>query len=271
MRTTKLADGTLIFCLLPTEASVLDHHVAGYFNHGISLSSEAIVFDVGANIGVFGVRVLQNYKDAQVFAFEPIPDIYQCLKKNSEAVNNKRFHTFPVGISDQQGELVFTYYPHSPALSTGKPEQWSEKELREAVDGSIKHPPPHLRITRLLPSFIRAVIAHWFAKRMRSNAQEFTVNLIRISEVINTHQLERIDLLKIDCEGAELECLLGIDPEHWPLIKQVVVEVHDQNGLLERVKTRLHEMGLSAQVTEQEEALRETSLYNIFARRMETS
>jgi hypothetical protein len=26
MRTTKLSDGTLIFCLLPTEASVLDHH-----------------------------------------------------------------------------------------------------------------------------------------------------------------------------------------------------------------------------------------------------
>ena len=267
MRKTKLTDGTEIYCILATEAGVLDHHVAGYFNHGISLSRGATVFDVGANIGVFGVRTLQNIEEAQVYAFEPVPDIYKCLKANADQIDGERFHTFPVGISDHAGTLSFTYYPHSPALSTSKPEQWNEEELRKAVDGSISHPPPHLWMTQLLPGFLRRWIAYWFAKRMRSDAQNVQANLITVSEVIEQHHIDRIDLLKIDCEGAEVECLMGIKANHWSKIMQVVVEVHDQNGALAHTQARLKEMGLVYQVIEQEDALQETQLYNIFARR----
>ena len=267
MRQTKLTDGTVVHCIVATEASVLDHHVAGYFNHGIQLSKGAIVFDVGANIGVFGLRTLQRIEQAQVFAFEPVPAIYECLAANAKRFADDRFHTYPVGISDHKGTLSFTYYPHSPALSTAKPEHWNEQELRQAVDGSISHPPPHLWMTRLIPSFIRRIIAYWFAKRMRSGAQEITAELMTISEVIDQSNLPQIDLLKIDCEGAELECLMGIKEQHWSLIKQVVVEVHDQNHALQHTQQRLNDMGLTLQVVEQEEALQTTSLYNIFARR----
>lgn len=37
-----------------------------------------------------------------------------------------------------------------------------------------------------------------------------------------------IDLLKLDIEGDELSALLGVREDHWPLIRQVVVEVCDQ-------------------------------------------
>merc|ERR1712146_394922 len=36
---------------------------------------------------------------------------------------------------------------------------------------------------------------------------------------------ERIDLLKIDVEGSELDVLRGIDDEHWGMVQQVVLEV----------------------------------------------
>ena len=267
MRRAKLTDGTSIYCLLATEATVLDYHVAGYFNHGITLSEGAIVFDVGANIGVFGVRTLQRIQGAQVFAFEPVPAIYECLEANAVHLDASRFHTYRAGISDHSGSLTFTYYPNSPALSTAKPEHWNEEELRNAVDGSISHPPPHLRVTKLLPRPIRRMIASWFAKRMRRGAQEIVAPLMTVSEVIEQHTLPRIDLLKVDCEGAELDCLRGILPQHWPLIQQVVVEVHDHHGALNEVQRLLHEMGLNQQVIEQEEALQSTQLFNIFARR----
>jgi FkbM family methyltransferase len=267
MKKSKLTDGTEIYCLLTTEAGVLDHHVAGYFNHGISLSTGAVVFDIGANIGVFGVRILQEIDQAHVYAFEPVPEIYQCLKANADQTDHTRFHTFPVGVSNQVGRLSFTYYPNSPALSTAKPEQWNETELRKAVNGSISHPPPHLWMTRLLPSVLRRWIAYWFAKRMRQNAQEVYADLVTVSDMIEHHQIERIDLLKIDCEGAELECLLGIQSQDWSKIHQVVVEVHDHNGVLAKMQERLKEMGLVHQVIEQEDALQDTLLYNIFARR----
>ena len=278
MKKTKLRDGTPIYCLLSTEAKVLDHHVEGYFTHGISLSPGATVFDVGANVGVFGVRTLQLVTDARIFAFEPVPAIYACLEANAAQLNqNGRersrgpFYTYRAGISDRAGELSFTYYPNSPALSTAKPEQWDEHSLRDAVDGSISHPPPYLSATRLIPRPIRRLIAWWFAKRMRRGAQEVSAPLMTVSEVIEAEGLTQIDLLKVDCEGGELECFMGIKAEHWPLIQQVVVEVHDQQGALDQLCARLTEMGLSEQVIEQEEALRSTKLFNVFARRNQDS
>ena len=267
MKKSKLTDGTEIYCLLTTEATVLDHHVAGYFNHGIHLSEGAVVFDVGANIGVFGIRTLQNIDQARVFAFEPVPAIYKCLEANAHLFDAHRFHTYPLGVSNQSGTLSFTYYPHSPALSTAKPEQWDEHELRQAVDGSIQYPPPHLKITRFLPRWLRKIIAYWFAKRMRSQAQEVKADLVTLSHIIDQENVNQIDLLKIDCEGAEIDCLMGIQEHHWSLIQQVVVEVHDQNGALLLAQERLKEMGLVHQTVEQEEALQNTHLYNVFAHR----
>ncbi len=41
-----------------------------------------------------------------------------------------------------------------------------------------------------------------------------------VSALMAEHNLERIDLLKIDVEGAELDVLRGIRPEDWPRIHQ---------------------------------------------------
>ena len=83
MKTT-LSDGTPIHCLRKPEARMLDHHVDGYLQHGIAIADDAVVFDVGANIGVFGVRVLQKAKNVQVYCFEPIPEIFAVLEENSQ-------------------------------------------------------------------------------------------------------------------------------------------------------------------------------------------
>ena len=42
-----------------------------------------------------------------------------------------------------------------------------------------------------------------------------------VSALISEHSLERVDLLKIDVEGAELDVLRGIDQKDWPTIRQV--------------------------------------------------
>ena len=42
-----------------------------------------------------------------------------------------------------------------------------------------------------------------------------------LSDIIVEHQLARVDLVKIDCEGDELAVLQGLDQRHWPLIQQV--------------------------------------------------
>jgi len=52
--------------------------------------------------------------------------------------------------------------------------------------------------------------------------------LRRLSDVIATEGVERIDLLKIDVQRAELD-VLSIESEDWAKIQQMM-EVHDVEG-----------------------------------------
>ena len=81
MKKIRLTDKTPIYCLKSAEAIVLDDHVNGYFNHGIELKDGDVVVDVGANIGVFGIRASQRFKEITIHSFEPVPDIFKVLKK----------------------------------------------------------------------------------------------------------------------------------------------------------------------------------------------
>ena len=62
--------------------------------------------------------------------------------------------------------------------------------------------------------------------------------------MIDAHGLETIDLLKVDVEGAELDCLRGIDARHWPRLKAVALEVHDVDGQLQTIEELLRANGI---------------------------
>ena len=49
MKKTFLSDKTPIYCLIPSEAFILDDHIKGYLDHGISVKENDIIIDVGAN------------------------------------------------------------------------------------------------------------------------------------------------------------------------------------------------------------------------------
>jgi hypothetical protein len=71
----------------------------------------------------------------------------------------------------------------------------------------------------------------------------------------------------VDCEGAEESVLQGIEDAHWPRIGQVVVEVHDVEGRLDRVSELLRRHGLTRIVARKEEGFEETPLINVYAGR----
>ena len=86
MATTRLPDGTPIRCIVRSEARVLVEHANGYLEHGITLPDDAIVFDVGANIGVFSVLLARMKPGVQIHAFEPVPPICEVLQANAESL-----------------------------------------------------------------------------------------------------------------------------------------------------------------------------------------
>ena len=63
MKKIYLNDGTRIYCLKETEAIVLDEHIKGYLNLGVNIKNGDTIIDVGANIGVLGVRLSKKFND----------------------------------------------------------------------------------------------------------------------------------------------------------------------------------------------------------------
>ena len=59
------------------------------------------------------------------------------------------------------------------------------------------------------------------------NSVDNKIDNITLNEIIRIHDLEKIDILKIDIEGAEYDILENIDPELFKIIDQITVEFHD--------------------------------------------
>jgi FkbM family methyltransferase len=264
MKTT-LSDGTPIHCLRKPEARMLDHHVDGYLQHGIAIADDAVVFDVGANIGVFGVRVLQKASNVQVYCFEPIPEIFAVLEENSQLHGKGNLHVLPYGVSSTDTTATFTYFPNTPALSTAHPEQWDTdpKAFGRAVKSTMKNPPKNMWYLRLIPTVFSSIIA----KQLVKGRKTVDCQLRTLSSLIREKGIPKIDLLKIDCEGAEWDVLQGIESEHWSIISSLVIEVHDSDNRVQSIQTLLTEKGFTKQHIEQEQGLEESLMFNIFALR----
>ena len=106
MKKIKLPDGTPTYCLKSAEAVVLDDHIKGYFNHGISIEEEDVVFDIGANIGVFGLRASQEYNNIEIHCFEPVPQIFEVLNCNVKLSLNPQFYAYQMGLVLKMIRLV---------------------------------------------------------------------------------------------------------------------------------------------------------------------
>jgi FkbM family methyltransferase len=262
---TKLTDGTKVHCLKKPEAKMLDHHVEGYLQHGIVIKENDVVFDVGANVGVFGVRVLQKAPNVQVFCFEPIPQIANVLSKNAEMHGQGKMTVIQKGVSDKPQQAVFTYFPNTPALSTLHPEQWDNNpgSFKNAVKSTMKNPPVNMKWMKWIPTSFSGIIAAYLVR----GRQVIHCELTTLSDVIKEKGLDKIDLLKIDCEGAEWAVLMGIQAEDWYKIKALVIEVHDVDDRLKNTQHLLEKHGFAKQVIEQESGLENSKMYNLFATR----
>lgn len=265
LSTARLSDGTEVYCLRVPEAIVLDNHVEGYMGNGIDIKDGDVVFDIGANIGLLGVRACQKYPNAKVFAFEPIPDIYRAASANADRYGKGNYKVIQKGVSDKEGELTFTYFPNSPALSTSDPSQWDvdPTQFEKAVEGNLRNLPGRYKLLRYLPKFLTPFIA----RQIRKGSVTVNCPLTTVSKVIEEYNIPKIDLLKVDCEGAELAVLKGIDTNHWPMVGKVVAEVHDIDGRLAEVTSLLKSHGFNNIHSEKEKGFEETHLINIFATR----
>lgn len=164
----------------------------------INLAPDAIVVDVGANIGDFAVRAASLCPRGRVIAVEPMP-VYGNMIDTQAALNELRNITWlPAALSGENG-----------ATSVG-------------AIGS-------------------AYAVH--------DASDHVVRTITLERLVDEFGLTRIDLLKLDCEGAEWQILPAADPV-LPLVRQIAMEYHCLHGWTpERLAEWLHARGFEVQYT----------------------
>jgi FkbM family methyltransferase len=76
------------------------------------------------------------------------------------------------------------------------------------------------------------------------------VSAIDLQTFVSEHDIDRIDILKVDIEGAEVEVLDAAPDQLLQSVRQITIEFHDFNGVVSlhdvrRVRQRLKRLGFA--------------------------
>jgi FkbM family methyltransferase len=237
--------------------------VAEYFDLGVSVERGATVLDVGANIGAFALRIAEACDgDIRILAFEPSPDTFMALAANFEQnpmLRKTSHRLFHLGLSsgDRVGESIafydFARFPTNSTFHLSAKRREFEiffEEHGRRIAKRIFDTAPNA-IGRALGALAMGVVSAlprggfgwWLAQRVMG-LREHTVRVETLTHVLESEtSIDRIDLLKIDVEGPELEILRGMDHDTWNKVQQVVLETHNRDGRLYAIHALLAREG----------------------------
>ncbi|KAF2163893.1 hypothetical protein M409DRAFT_57004 [Zasmidium cellare ATCC 36951] len=212
------------------------------------LPEDAFIVDAGANVGIFTLYMKKKYPTSTILAFEPAPETFDALSDNVKLHELKDVELHECALGAEDGVQTFVFYPMVPGNSTLVPE---EKEL----------------VTKM---FRGLEDDFWDeAGRMYENNQEVPVQVRRLSNFLTGREnLKRIDLLKVDIEGVELEVLRSLEEAHWAMVANVVVEICDlRGGRLDALESLLTSKGFRVKTDSPEWSPKEGKMFMVVGHR----
>jgi FkbM family methyltransferase len=220
----EVADGVRVVSCSALDARFLYREIFAAGTYGdLDLPAGAFVIDVGANIGMFLLYIKSRFPDASMLGFEPFADLAAAARRNVELAGHTDVRVLELAVSrSAERQVPFTYYPLMPSGSTRHPGQ--QERLKAVLRGKF---PPRL-VDRIY------------------QGRQVPVDVEPLSAFLTPDR--PVDLLKIDAVGSELDVLAGIEAEHWPLIRRVVVDVQNVGRRLAAVRARLTAAGMATWV-----------------------
>ncbi|MBT6500483.1 MAG: FkbM family methyltransferase [Deltaproteobacteria bacterium] len=136
---------------------------------------EPVVFDVGAFDGSTTKRYRELFPFASIYSFEPFPETFEQLKINTAGEGSKTsLHN--LAISDKKGVAVFNANAFSATNSL----------LPTDTDSSI-----------------------YWGQGVLETEKQVEVNTTTIDAFCDENTISKIDILKLDVQGAEFSALMG--------------------------------------------------------------
>jgi amino acid adenylation domain-containing protein/FkbM family methyltransferase len=195
-----------------------------------------VIVDVGANIGLFSRFALDMTGGCRLIAIEPAQDLHHCLSDNL-AGRPGEVTVLRLGCGNEDIDGFLSYFPQVPAMSSFQPDRDRDRVLLE----------------RLLRSDPTWELANDLRERTRFLDTAFAIEtqpcpMRRLSTLFSEFGLDRIDLLKVDVQRGEEAVLAGIAAADWARIRQVVVELQDDNDSVARSARLMKQHGMNVEV-----------------------
>jgi FkbM family methyltransferase len=156
---------------------LLDHGNVSTVESSITIENlknidSPVVFDVGANIGTYCSWISKLIPDSKVYVFEPQRLVFQMLCGNMAINNFENVYPYNMALSDENKMIVFDEPDYKKTNNFGS-FSLVNKDIIETTNSSS------------------------------------IVECLKLDTFVDKYQIEKIDFIKIDVEGMELEVLRG--------------------------------------------------------------
>ena len=154
---------------------------------------DPIILDVGAHIGLATIYFKWLYPGARVWAFEPNPELFALLERNVRQNDLSGVELINAAVGRERGEVKF-YVDATPW------QWWSVGSLRPGA---------------------------WNGQQ--KDQKEIIVKSVKLIDFVQN--LSRVDLLKLDVEGAETQIIMSLGTQ-LAKVQHLIFEFHptkDQN------------------------------------------
>jgi len=142
-------------------------------------SNNIIIFDVGANIGLYSIKQAFHSKNSSIYAFEPSKISFNTFKKNiyENGLNNIKIFNICVG---ETSKLIKFY------------------DSQSSVNSHIAN----------------------------QNDDGYQIKMESLDNIIDFEKIIKIDIIKIDTEGYEVNILKGALNKALDITESIVLELH---------------------------------------------
>lgn len=193
----------------------------GDYDRGYDLNN-SVVFDVGANMGLFSLWINDKFSNMKVHCFEPLPVLYKICEHNlkSNERSNNKFYVHNIGLSNKDEIITMNYFPNANGLSTATNDM--DDKSNKLKDGYS-----------------------YIVKKGTEKSIAVNVKMMLAKKFIIENNIQHIDFCKIDVEGFELAVVEGFG-DFVNIVDVFIIEVEKyRKDNLKKILDRLENFDVS--------------------------